>query len=83
MDFPRLTVPEVLFLFFSSVFFFFNVWFKGICTDAQGYIYVASKGADAVLVFNAQGTQVGSVPKTDPIGVAVFGELLIVTGGVK
>ncbi len=44
---------------------------RGLATDAKGRVYVASKGADAVIVFDRSGNQIGTVPKEDPIGVAV------------
>ncbi len=45
---------------------------RGVAVDSAGRVYVASKGNDAVMVFDSRGNQLGSVPKTDPIGVAMW-----------
>jgi DNA-binding beta-propeller fold protein YncE len=44
---------------------------RGVAVDSGGRVYVASKGNSAVMVFDSKGNQLGSVPKDDPIGVAV------------
>jgi hypothetical protein len=49
--------------------------------DAAGTIYVADRGANTVLVFSKEGTQIGSVRVNSPISVAALpdGEVAVTT----
>jgi hypothetical protein len=42
--------------------------------DADGHIYVADRGANAIQVFYSDGTLVRSIPVTAPVSVAALGE---------
>jgi len=42
--------------------------------DADGNVYVADRGANAVLVFSKEGTQLRSIPVTAPTSLAAIGE---------
>ena len=56
---------------------------RGLAVDeANGVVFVASKDANAVLGFSSvNGSLVASISKTDPIGVAVYNNLIIVSSG--
>jgi hypothetical protein len=49
--------------------------------DAEGNIYVADRGANSVLVFSKEGTQLRSMPVTAPVSVAALadGEVAVAT----